>query len=81
MTISLIWFLYIFFAFLVLFALFSLFNFYLIYSTGTFTIISFLVTFLMIAATVLILYGTWFFLRDVDWTQTVTLFQGIQYAP
>jgi len=79
MTISLIWFLYLFFAFLLVFGLFFLFNLYLIFSTGTLTIVSFLVTFLMFVGTILILYGAWFFLREVDWTQTLTILQN--YAP
>lgn len=54
--------------FLLTFAAFALFNIGHLVQTGTFTFASFLVTFLFLAATAVIIWTTWNLLPDIDWT-------------
>jgi len=76
LTIPLYVFLFIYFAFLAIFAAFSIMNFYHIVMTASFTLSSFVMTFIIFALTVLTLYFTWSLLVDVDWRIPVTLFNS-----
>lgn len=62
---------FIYLAFLAVFAVFAFVNIMHIIQTGTFTKMSFLVTLFVIIFTALILYTTWYFLKDTDWQQTL----------
>lgn len=55
--------------FLVIFFTFFIINFFHIIFTGTTTLGSFIVTFIIMALSVLTLYGTWYYLQNVDWQQ------------
>jgi len=68
--------LFVYFLFLAIFAVFLLINFYHIVMTASFTLSSFLVTFIIFALTVLTLYFTWQFLSEVDWQATLTVFNS-----
>lgn len=73
-TIPLFIFLILYGLFLVVFAIFSLINITHIINTGSSSWASLLITFLIIALTILIFFGTWYFLRHTDWSYTVTIF-------
>lgn len=62
---------FIYLAFLAVFAVFAFVNIMHIIQTGTFTRMSFLITLFVMAFTALILYATWYFLKDTDWQQTL----------
>jgi hypothetical protein len=55
--------------FLVIFFTFFVINFFHIILTGTTTFGSFIVTFIIMALSVLTFYGTWYYLQNVDWQQ------------
>lgn len=68
-----------FFIYLALVAVLTVFfavNFFHIVLTGTTTLSSFLATLFVIAAIALILFGTWYFLQSVDWSQTITVWDN-----
>ncbi len=46
-------------------------------STGTFTLVSFVVTFIVSALLIYILYGTWVVAIEIDWNGVFVLFDGI----
>lgn len=73
-TIPLYSFLIIFFIYLVIFGLFFLINFGHLFQTAALTFTSFFVAILLIAASLVVLWGTWYFLSDVNWQQSVTVF-------
>ena len=75
-TIPLYTLLFIYFLFLAIFAVFLLINFYHIVMTASFTLSSFLVTFIIFALTALTLYFTWQFLSAVDWQISLTVFDS-----
>lgn len=62
------------FIFLIVFAFFSAVNVYHLVTSGTFTLSSLTITFFIGALTVFTLYFTFILLLDVDWQQTLTLF-------
>ncbi|MBP7992438.1 MAG: hypothetical protein KAZ30_02160 [Candidatus Magasanikbacteria bacterium] len=66
-------FLFTFFGFLVIFGFFIAVNFYHIFSSGTITLWSFIITVSILAATIFILFGTFQALSEIDWQQPVTL--------
>ena len=66
--------LFVYLVFLAIFAVVMVANFYHIISTDTLTLPSFSITFFVLAATVLTLYGTWFLLQDIDWREPISLF-------
>jgi len=76
LTVPLYIFLFIYLLFLCVFTILSLINLYHIVSTGTFTFVSFIMTFFTFVATVLTLYFTWHLLSGIDWQQPLTLFDG-----
>lgn len=55
--------------FLAIFVIFVLINIYHIVVSASLTAVSFLVTFFVIAAGVLTIYGTWLLLQDVNFQQ------------
>lgn len=55
-------------------------NFYHIFKSGILTFTNFLITVLIAAATVFILFGTYQLLQDTDWQQTITLFDLAWFA-
>lgn len=75
-TIPLYTLLFIYFLFLAIFAVFLFINFYHIVMTASFTLSSFLVTFIIFTLTALTLYFTWQFLSEVDWQITLTVFDS-----
>ncbi len=66
--------LFLYILFFAIFAVFMIANIYHIVMSGTLTFASFSVTFIVLALTVLTLYATWFFLRDVDWQTSIIFF-------
>lgn len=60
--------------FLVIFFLFSFANVYHIYSTGTFTLPVFFITFLVGIWCLLILLATYYYTNSVDWQLHLTFF-------
>lgn len=55
--------------FLIIFFTFFTINFFHIILTGTTTLGSFIITFIIIALSTLTLYGTWYYLQNIDWQQ------------
>ncbi len=49
-------------------------TFHHLVATGTFTLISFIFTFIVFAAVVYIFYGTFIFVSPLDWTADIVLF-------
>lgn len=52
---------------------FAILNFYHIVKFGFFDFSGKLNTFLYLAVNVVVIFFTWFFLRDIDWTQSLTI--------
>lgn len=73
-TIPLYIFLIIFFLFLIVFGLFFLINIGHLFQTAALTFASVLVAILLISASLLVLWGAWYMLSDVNWQQSVTIF-------
>ncbi|HOX60518.1 MAG TPA: hypothetical protein PLV72_00745 [Candidatus Magasanikbacteria bacterium] len=67
-------FLFAYFVFLAIFIFFAIMNIYHILVTASFTFTSFLVTFLILAATIIVFYFTWYLTRNTDWQATATVF-------
>lgn len=42
---------------------------------------AFVLTFLYVAGSVLLLYATWYFLVDVNWNEQFTLFNSFNFQP
>lgn len=78
LSIPLYIFLLLYLLFLAVFVSFMLIMLYHILSTGSLTMVSFFISFFVLASTVLILYGTSELLlqADIDWRQGVTLFNA-----
>ncbi len=55
--------------FLIVFLTFFAINFFHIILTGTTTLGSFIITFIIMALSVLTLFGTWYYLQNIDWQQ------------
>lgn len=55
--------------FLIVFCTFFAINFFHILRTGTTTLGSFIITFIIMALSVVTLYGTWYYLKQFDWQQ------------
>ena len=66
-TIPLYTILFLYFAFLLVFLIFSIFNFYHIVMSGSFTLTSFMFSFMTFALVVFTFYFTYQLLIDVDW--------------
>lgn len=60
--------------FLIIFFIFFIINLLHIVLTGTTTFPSLIATFLVMALTVLTIYGTWYYLQGTDWVQPITVF-------
>lgn len=60
-------------AFLAIFFIFFITNLLHILLTGTTTFFSLIITFIILAASILTIYAAWYFLQDTVWTQTITL--------
>ncbi len=79
-TIPLYIFLFIYFGFLIIFFTFVGINFWHILKSGTLTTTNFVVSILAAAATVVVLTETYYLLNDVNWQQTITLFDLSWFA-
>lgn len=80
LTIPISVFLIIYFVILVLLAIFFAVNFFHILLTGTTTFSSFVATIFVFAAVALVLFGTWYFLRGIDWSQTITIWDNSWFS-
>lgn len=67
--------------FLILFAAFAFVNLFHIFRFGSFTLLSFAVTFLFLGGTAIILVGTYTLLSGTDWTQPLFVFRTSVFAP
>lgn len=61
--------LFLYFAFLSIFVVFSLIHVYHVFLSASFTFISFMASFIVFVLTLLTLYGTAYYLQDVDFKQ------------
>ncbi|HSR89380.1 MAG TPA: hypothetical protein VLK22_03240 [Candidatus Udaeobacter sp.] len=59
--------------FLAIFFIFFITNLLHILLTGTTTFFSLIITFIILALSILTIYATWYYLQDTIWTQTITL--------
>jgi len=75
-TVPISFFLIIYFIILAVLAIFFAVNFFHIVFTGTNTFSSFIATLFVVASVALILFGTWYFLRGIDWSQTITVWDS-----
>lgn len=75
-TIPISSFLIIYFIILIILAIFFAVNFFHIVLTGTNTFSSFVATLFVVAALALILFGTWYFLQGLNWSQTITIWDN-----
>ena len=73
-TIPLYIILFLYLIFLAIFAVFSLINIYHIVMSASFTLVSFVITFLVGVLTVLTLFFTWQLLVDVYWQTPILIF-------
>ncbi len=64
----------------VMLAIFFAVNFFHIILTGTTTFSSFLATLIVFASIALVLFGTWYFLRGIDWSQTITIWDNAWFG-
>jgi hypothetical protein len=62
--------------FIVVFLIFAIINLSHLRHTGAMTTASLIVTIIIGAMTTLTFYGTYYLLSDIDWTQTVALFEN-----
>lgn len=69
-------FLFIYFAFLAIVAVFLFVDLLHIFKTGTLSIISFIATILALGIFTAILFATWYFLQNVDWQQTLIIWNS-----
>jgi hypothetical protein len=58
-------------AFLGIFLVFSLIHVYHVFLSASFTFISFIASFVVFVLTLFTLYGTAYYLQDVDWQQPI----------
>jgi hypothetical protein len=70
----------IYFIFLVFFIIFSYFNIYHIVRFGTLNFTNFLAIFIFIGVSVLILFVSWQYLSQIDWQQSIELFNGVSFS-
>lgn len=68
--------LFLFFLFLAIFVALILVNIYHILEAGTFSTTTFLVTFIIISVSLLIVYFTWDLVSEINWQQQVILFNS-----
>ena len=69
-------FLFAYFFFLFIFLIFMLINVAHLVNTGTLTFSSFVVTFVILFLTTIILWATWNLLQGTDWQQTITVWNN-----
>ncbi|PIR03069.1 MAG: hypothetical protein COV60_02340 [Candidatus Magasanikbacteria bacterium CG11_big_fil_rev_8_21_14_0_20_43_7] len=67
-------FLFVYLIFIAVFLAFSIINFYHIVVAASFTIVSFTISFFIFALTLLTLYLTYTLLVDINWQQTLLVF-------
>ena len=75
-TIPLYVFLIIYFLFLIIFGLFFLINIGHLFQTAALTASSVFVAILLLSVSLLILWATWYLLSDINWLQSVTVFDS-----
>ena len=75
-TIPISFFLIIYFVILVMLTIFFVVNFFHIILTGTTTLSSFVATLFVFASITLVLFGTWYFLQGINWSQTITIWDN-----
>lgn len=63
--------LFIYFGFLLFFISFIFINLTHLFHTGTLTFFSFIITLFFLAFSVIVLWATWYSLRDVNWQQPI----------
>lgn len=66
-------FLFIYFGFLFIFAFFSIVNLLHMFQTGGISFFSFVITFIVMAVVIYLLFFTWFLVKDTDWQQNLQL--------
>ena len=79
MTFPISAFLIAYFIFLVFFAIFAYFDIYHVLKFGTLNFTNFLATFIFFGVTTLILFLTYQYINQIDWTTPVSLFQGVSF--
>lgn len=77
MTFSLIIFLYVYYAFLVAWSLVCLVALYHMLKFGMRNFTTFFVTFIFIGIAVLMLYSSFYFINQIDWSLRVSVFEGV----
>lgn len=80
LSIPLYAFLLIYFLFLVIFCLFFLINIGHLFQTAALTGASLFVAILMIAASSIVIWATWYLLQNADWQQGVTIFDSAWFS-
>jgi len=85
MTISLQFFLYIYYAFLAVYAIFVFFNIYHLLKFSFLTFKSILLTGVFVSGTIVLLFLSFAFINEIDWTQSFTIFEmpkgGTRFLP
>ena len=66
--------------FLIIFFIFFVINLFHIILTGTTTFTSFIATFLIMATTVFVIYGTWYLLQNTNWMQTIIIWDNSWFS-
>ncbi|HEX9664876.1 MAG TPA: hypothetical protein VGA49_03585 [Patescibacteria group bacterium] len=64
--------------FLLIFLIFAFFSLYHIFKFGFWDFFTYLVTFIFIGGTVIILFITWQSARQIDWSQSLVIFETSQ---
>lgn len=81
MNIPLYSFLILYLVFLVVFLIFYILVIYHIHLSASYTMASFVMTFMIGILSVLTIYSTWYLTRNIDWKQNITLFDSSSYSP
>lgn len=76
LTLPLALLLYLYYAVVAIAVIFQLIMIYHLLLSAATTFTSLTVTFFVLAATVLTVYGTWYLLREVNWETTLTVFES-----
>ncbi|MBI2436460.1 MAG: hypothetical protein HYV41_01810 [Candidatus Magasanikbacteria bacterium] len=69
-------FLFLYLIFLCIFLVFSAVNFYHVISTASFTTVSFTMSVVVFILTILTLFITWHYIADIDWRQSLIVFDS-----
>jgi len=77
MTFPLYIFLFLYFAFLTLWLIFSLIAVYHILKFGFKNFITFFTTFIYISVSVIMLFGSYYYISQIDWNMNITILRGL----